>query len=314
MTPVDYILGYFLDLAFGDPEVIPHPVRGIGKLVDFLYAKFKKDRSDRFLAILSGVIIWLITVASTGFAVSLLLALSRLIGESAAHLVTIYLIYSVLATRSLHVESSRVFEALKSGDIDKARAALSKIVSRDTKDLSEESILKALLETVSENIVDGIASPLFYLILGGPVIAWMYKAANTLDSMLGYKNREYIYTGKFSARADDALNYVPARVAGLFMLFSSFLLKMEWKRGWKTWLRDAGKHASPNAGIPEAVLAGTLGIQLGGIGSYFGKIVEKPTLGDPENQLKLEHYQEAIKLLYLTSFMLFFAGLAFIMV
>ncbi len=314
MTPLDYVCGYILDLAIGDPTFLPHPVRGIGKLIERLVSVFKENTSDSFLLLLGGAVTWFTTIAVTGFSVALLLQLAESAGSHVVHIVTIYLVYAVLATRCLHVESARVFAALERRDIEKARFILRNIVSRDTEGLSEEGILKALLETVSENIVDGVASPLFYLVLGGPVLAWMYKAANTLDSMVGYKNERYAYFGKFSAKADDALNYIPARITGLFMLFSCYLINLDWKRGWKMWLRDASKHASPNAGIPEAVLAGALGIQLGGSGSYFGKRVDKPHLGDACNSIRLEHYRKSIRLLYITSLTLFFAGFAIIVI
>ncbi len=314
MTPLDYISGYFLDLLFGDPDFLPHPVRAIGKLIEVLVARFQKDSSKRLQGIVAGAVVWLTTVSVTGFVVALMLSAAAGLGKICFHLLSIYLVYAVLATRCLHAESHKVFYFLESSDIIAARASLKNIVTRDTENMSEESVLRALLETVSENIVDGIGSPLFYLVVGGPPIAWMYKASNTLDSMIGYKTTKYLYLGKFSARADDLLNYVPARITGLFMLLSSALLRYDWKNGLKTWLRDARKHSSPNAGIPEAILAGSLGIQLGGVGSYFGKTVSKPTLGDPQTTIKTVHYKKAIKLLYLTSLLLFFAGLITIMI
>ncbi len=314
MTPLDYITGYFLDVILGDPQSLPHPVRSIGKLIDWLISRFQKDSQDTFASFVGGIIIWFTTVAATGFSVAFLLSLSGAVGEAVKHLITIYLVYAVLATRCLHVETLKVFDYLEKGNIRRARVALKNVVSRDTENLSEEEILKALLETVSENIVDGIASPLFYLVLGGPIIAWMYKAANTLDSMIGYKTEEFLHLGKFSAKADDVLNFVPARITGCAMVLSSYWLKLDWKRGLSTWLRDASNHASPNAGIPEAVLAGVLQIQLGGRGSYFGKTMDKATLGEPLNRVESKHYKKAIKLLYLSSFTLFFAGFLFIVV
>ncbi len=314
MAPVEYIGGYLLDLLIGDPRFFPHPVKAIGRLIDWLVRRFEREPVDRSFLLLAGAVIWLTTVAATGFAVAFILGLAASAGKTCMHMAGIYLVYAVVATRCLHVESNEVFRALESGDLDRARESLKNLVSRDTDNLSEESVLKALLETVSENIVDGIGSPLFYLVAGGTVTAWMYKASSTLDSMVGYRNKKYLYLGRFSARADDVLNYIPARITGLFMLVSSIILRYDWKNALKAWIRDAHRHPSPNAGIPEALLAGSLGIQLGGPSTYFGKTVDKPTLGDAQTGIKPEHYRKAVRLLYLTSLLLFFAGLITIVI
>lgn len=308
MYPLDYILGYVLDLSLGDPPSWPHPVRWIGNEIDFLLLKIKSFFPQGKQQVWGGILLWFAVVTSTGLTVYLVSVLSWKIGRFPGHLVTIYLVYGVLATRSLHDESARVFRLLESGDLIQARARLKYLVSRNTEHLSESQIMKALLETISENINDGIVAPMFYLVLGGPVLAWMYKAASTLDSMVGYKNEEFLLLGKFSARADDILNYFPARISGLGMILASFLCGLDWANGWRIWKRDSKKHASPNAGIPEAVLAGALGVQLGGPGSYFGKLVDKTTLGDSMHNIDCNHYNITIRILYVTSLILFFAG------
>ncbi len=208
---------------------------------------------------------------------------ARLFGN----LALIWLAYSTLATRSLHKESSQVAEALRTGDLALARARLSFIVSRDTSQLDRDAVLRALVETVSENICDAIVAPLFYLAFFGPVGALVYKAINTMDSMVGYKNERYRYFGSFAARADDVANWVPARISGWLLVGASACMGMDWRAAANIMMRDAPKMKSPNAGYPEAAAAGALGVQLGGASFYFGQPVEKPLLGEPVNQITL---------------------------
>ncbi len=298
---------YILDLLAGDPEWFPHPIRWIGQAIFRLENLLYDAKATPLLQRLSGMFLWLIVVAAVVCSSILLIQIARSAGWIFADLVMIWLGYTTLATRSLHREASNTALALRQGDIDLARQRLSRIVSRDTSHLDEAGILRALIETVSENISDGIVAPLFYLALFGPVGAMAYKAINTMDSMLGYLNDRYRYFGWFSARADDVANFVPARLSGWLMVGASACIGMDWRKARQTMLRDAGKMKSPNAGYPESAAAGALGIELGGINVYFGEAVEKPRLGEPLHAITLETYGIMIRLMYITS------GLAFLM-
>jgi adenosylcobinamide-phosphate synthase len=257
--------------------------------------------------LLSGFALWIIVIAVVVCAAKAFIAISCFAGSIFRNLALIWLAYSTLATRSLHKESSHVAQALRTGDLALARARLSFIVSRETSQLDRDAILRALVETVSENISDAIVAPLFYLALFGPVGALAYKAINTMDSMLGYKNERYRYFGRFAARADDLANWVPARISGWLLVAASTCLGMDWRAAANIMMRDAPKMKSPNAGYPEAATAGALGVQLGGPSFYFGARVEKPLLGEPINRITLETYSRTIRLMYLSS------GLAFLM-
>jgi adenosylcobinamide-phosphate synthase len=206
-----------------------------------------------------------------------------------------------LALRSLHLESKTVIEALEEGDLGAARSALSMIVGRETAQLDEEGILRATIETVAENASDGVIAPLFYLSLGGPVAALLYKAANTLDSMVGYKNERYLQFGRVAAQLDDLLNWIPARLTGLLLIAAAGLTGLNSRSAWRIMWRDARLHASPNAGWPEAAVAGALNLKLGGDAVYFGQRIEKPTFGDGGVSITIGHYRQMIRLLYVAS-------------
>jgi adenosylcobinamide-phosphate synthase len=305
--PWHLVSAYLLDLAAGDPHWMPHPVRWIGRLIarteNVLYVKSAPPVFMLFL----GFALWIIVIAVVVCAAKLFIAIFCFAGSMFGNLALIWLAYSTLATRSLHNESSHVAEALRTGDLALARARLSFIVSRETSQLDPDAILRALLETVSENISDAIVAPLFYMAFFGPVGALAYKAINTMDSMLGYKNERYIYFGRFAARADDLANWVPARISGWLLVGASICMGMDWRAAANIMKRDAPKMKSPNAGYPEAATAGALGVQLGGTNYYFGQPVEKPLLGEPINRITLETYGRTIRLMYLSS------GLAFLM-
>jgi adenosylcobinamide-phosphate synthase len=255
----------------------------------------------------SGFALWVIVIAVVLCATKVLIAVTHAVGPVIGNLTLIWLAYSTLATRSLHMESSHVADALRMGDLALARTRLSYIVSRDTAQLDRDAVLRALVETVSENISDAIVAPLFYLALFGPLGALVYKAINTMDSMLGYKNERYRFFGSFAARADDVANWVPARISGWLLVGAAACMGKDWRAAAKVMMRDARKMKSPNAGYPEAAAAGTLGVQLGGTSYYFGAPVEKPLLGDPINPITLETYDRMIRLMYLSS------GLGFVM-
>jgi adenosylcobinamide-phosphate synthase len=214
---------------------------------------------------------------------------------------SIFLGYTALATRDLHVETGKVLQALAAGNTPRAREELSLLVGRDTTHLDEPEILRALVETIAENTSDGVIAPLFYLGLGGPPLALTYKAINTLDSMVGYKNERYRNLGWASAKLDDAANFIPARLSGLIIVLTSFLLRKPWRNSLAILWRDRRKHESPNSAWPEAAMAGALGVQLGGLNSYFGQPSLKPFIGDRKKEIDRTDVRESWKVLYLSS-------------
>jgi len=301
-----YILltAVLLDLLLGDPRWLPHPVVGIGHMVSILEKVLRRLAKNERL----GGILLLITVVGSAASITLLLVK----GAYAQHpylgfAVSAWLSYTCLAARSLHAESKLVADRLEAGDLAGAREFLSRIVGRDTGNLDEPEIWRALVETVAENTSDGVIAPLFYLMLGGPVLGLAYKAVNTLDSMVGYKNERYLRFGWASARFDDLANWLPARLTGLLMVTVAPLLGLSGKSAFRIMSRDGRNHSSPNSGIPEAAAAGSLGVRLGGANSYFGAIVEKPTIGDPLRELSRDSYRGAIRLMYGTAMLMLVA-------
>jgi adenosylcobinamide-phosphate synthase len=300
----EVLIAFGLDLLFGDPEYKLHPVRVIGYAVNFFEPRFRKlGRHQR----LNGTLFALFIVAlSVLFVYALLFAasfLDRLFGIAFIEkIVSIFFIYSSISLKDLKKKAYAVVKTLKTNDIVSARKKLALIVGRDTKRLSRPEIVRALVETVSENIVDGIMAPLCYAFSGGPLMAVAYKSINTLDSMVGYKNKRYLLFGWAGARFDDVANFIPARIAGLFMPLASFFTLKNGARSLETVLRDGGKNPSPNSGIPEAAAAGALGVRLGGVNYYRGKRTRKPYLGEKIRPLSLGHVRDAIRIAYATSF------------
>ncbi len=278
--PVVILFAYFLDLFIGDPEGWPHPVRWVGRLIASLERALRpRARSPRALR-LAGAALAVITVAVVYVSAAVALELARRYSTPVFYLLCTYIVWTSLAITSLETEALRVTRALEEMGLAQARAALARIVGRDTAELSEGDVLKATVETVSENTSDGIVAPLFYLAIGGPALMIAFKAVNTLDSMVGYKNERYIDFGRFSARLDDAANYVPARLTAALMVFAAFILRYNWRRSLRVIAADSRAHASPNAGWPEAAVAGALGIRLGGGARYNGVWSPKPVIGD----------------------------------
>ena len=304
--PWHLVSAYLLDLLIGDPEWLPHPVRWIGRAIARLECLLYDSASSALLLRVLGAALWMFVIALVVGVSVLLIGTSQLIGRFVGDVVLVWLAFTTLATRSLHRESCLVARALRDRKLDLARARVSRIVSRDTSVLDEAGILRALVETVSENISDGIVAPLLYLSLFGPVGALAYKAVNTMDSMLGYMNERYRYFGWFPARADDIANWVPARISGWLVVGASACLGWDWRVSRKIMQRDAGKMKSPNAGYPEAAAAGALGIQLGGTNIYFGQPVDKPRLGDALSPISMDTCTRMIRLMYLTSGLAFF--------
>jgi adenosylcobinamide-phosphate synthase len=293
------VLGAFgLDLVFGEPRYFTHPVVWIGRLVErlelVLAALFVRGRP-------TGVLLVLLTLLISGGVAWGLLALAGALHPVLKTAVSVWMAYTTLALHSLHRESQEVVRLLESGDLEEARRSLALIVSRQTSGLDEEQILKACIETVAENTSDAVVGPLFYLFLGGPVLAILYKTASTLDSMVGYINDRYRELGWASARLDDLINLIPARLTGILMVLAAAPLGLNAWGSLKIMLRDARKHKSPNAGFPEAAAAGALGVQLGGPAVYFGEGVEKATLGDADRPVTVARYRGMVRLMYLTS-------------
>jgi adenosylcobinamide-phosphate synthase len=302
------VFGAFgLDLLLGDPRGWPHPVVWIGRLIqrceNFWTACLGRSR-------LAGILLTLSTLLMTGGAAWGLLTLAGAVHPWLQIAAGLWLAWTCLALRSLHRESLEVVRHLEAGDLDAARRALSLIVGRDTAGLDEAGILRATIETVAENTSDGVVAPLFYLCLGGPVLGILFKAVSTLDSMVGYENECYREVGWASARLDDLLNLIPARLTGLLMILAAVFLRLNAWGALKIMRRDGRKPKSPNAGIPEAAVAGALDIRLGGPAVYFGKLVEKPALGDDDRPVRPAAYRGAVCLMYLAS--LFTLGLGLI--
>ena len=293
-------IAFVMDLIWGDPKGAPHPVRAMGMAATSLERITRKKTGNQKLA---GSITVLILVTGT-FAVSLsFLEIIRQMNSQLYFVMETILIYTTLATRSLYDESHPVRLALNHNDHDQARCYLQNIVGRDTQHLNRKQMTKATVETVSENTVDGVVAPLFYACIGGAPLALTYKCVNTLDSMFGYKNKKYIHFGWASARLDDVANWLPARLAGSLMVLASTLLGLNGKRAWTTMWQQGQNHLSPNAGIPEAVVAGALGIQLGGPQYYQGRMCDKPTIGEAFREIETEDIFRSHQILFATAFL-----------
>jgi len=301
------VFAYSADLVFGDPAWFPHPVRGVGKLITLL-KKYLRRGGNQENEKAKGIILFFLVV---GISCSLSFAALKLLtrwNSFLGDILWIYLGYTALATKDLGVEAREVFRKLKTGSLIGARQKLSRIVGRDTEGLSEEKIIVATVESVAESANDGIVAPLLYLCLGGPVLAIAYKAINTLDSMIGHKNDKYRDFGWFSARMDDAANFIPARLTGLLVSFSSLLTGMGFRNSFSTMIQDGRKQLSPNSGIPEAAMAGALGIRLGGCVSYDGEVLERPYLGKERKRPVPAQIKEAVKISFVSSVLALFLG------
>ena len=295
ITPYILISAVILDLLIGDPRWFPHPVVYMGRLIGVLEKALRRlVRNER----LGGVLLLVMTVSITcGVALAILkgaYAVSPYLG----FIVAVFLSWSCLAARSLHLESRLVADSLVEGDLASARKYLSCIVGRDTAELDEAEIWRATTETVAENTSDGVIAPLFCLMIGGPVLAIAYKAVNTLDSMVGYRNERYLRFGWASARFDDLANFIPARLTGLLMVAAAPLAGLSGCSAWRIMRRDGRNHSSPNSGIPEAAAAGALGVRLGGTNVYSGIRVAKPTIGDASQPLSFSAWRGSVRLMY----------------
>ena len=298
--PMGYLIliAYGLDLLIGDPPWLPHPVRAIAyfaKSGETFWRGFLQDQR------LAGVMTVISVLVGVGGAVFGLLELAGIMHPRVVDCLTIYLLYASLAARDLACHSRRVYKALASGDLVLARQQVAMIVGRETENLDETEVSRACVESVAENIVDGITAPLFWAALFGPLGAMLYKATNTMDSMFGYKNERYYEFGWAAARLDDLANYAPSRLSAVIVILAAVLLGHSPQRAFHVWRRDRRCHASPNSAQTEAAVAGALGIQLGGPSIYFGHVVNKPTIGDTNQPLTWRHILATNRLLRLTT-------------
>jgi len=287
-----------LDLVFGDPRWFPHPVRLLGRLIRALEGPARRAIEDARVA---GAVTALTVILTAALATALLVGIAGQIHPWLGDAVGIIILYTTIAAHDLAGHSLAVYRALVKFDLAEARRRVSWLVGRDTERLNEREVVRAAVESVAENTVDGIIAPLFYAALGGPVAAMAYKAINTLDSMIGYKSERYLDFGRASARIDDGANYLPARIAAPVLTAAAALLGFRARAAWEISQRDGRKHQSPNAGIAEAAVAGALGIRLGGVMQRRGRPVDLPELGDPVVPLDREHISAANRLMFMAT-------------
>ncbi len=311
LTALAVLGGFGLDLLLADPARMPHPVVYMGRAISALERALRRifpktaageRAAGRALAAALPLGTYLIAAAAC--------ALAARMAPALGFALELLWCWQALALRGLADESRKVYTPLAQGDLPAARRAVSRIVGRDTAALSAEGVAKAAVETVAENFSDGVAAPLFYLLLGGAPLGLAYKAVNTMDSMVGYKNERYINFGRAAAKLDDAANYIPARLAALLWIAASALAGFDGKNAWRIWRRDRRCHASPNSAQTEAACAGALGIRLAGPAWYFGEYYDKPTIGDPLRPVQPEDILRAGRILYLAGFLALAVGLA----
>lgn len=331
------IAGFLLDFILGDPPWLYHPVRLIGKEISLLERLLRRPepafseevrsgrtqkcgsgkgqafqtasgqqqtekRTGRQCA--AGALLWFCVAVPAFFVPLGLLIFARRLHPALEFGLETFWCYQILAARCLCKESGRVYDRLRKGDLAGARKAVSMIVGRDTENLSREGVTRAAVETVAENTSDGVTAPLLYMLIGGAPLGFLYKAVNTMDSMLGYKNCKYLYFGRFPAKMDDIFNYIPARITALFMIAGAYLCRLDGKNAWKIYRRDRRKHASPNAAQTESVCAGALRVQLAGDAVYFGKVHKKEFIGDSLRPIEPEDIRRAGRLMYGTAFLM----------
>lgn len=307
---------FVMDLIFGDPHFLWHPVRGIGSIISGVERILRKvlrisaeREADRNKKLAAGVLLVVVTLVFSAGVPLLLLVITQCIHPAVRTFLECVMCYQLLAMKSLKVESMKVYHALKEKGIAEARTAVSMIVGRDVEKLNEEGVIKATVETIAENTSDGVIAPLLYMLVFGCLGGFFYKAVNTMDSMVGYKNDRYIYLGRPAAKLDDVMNFIPARVAAILMILASFMLGFQGKNAWKIYKRDRYCHASPNSAQIESVCAGALGIRLAGDAWYFGQLYQKPYIGDGLRQVELEDIPRTVRLMYGTSFLTLGIGL-----
>lgn len=296
------IAGFILDLLLGDPNVSFHPVVLIGKLISACEKRLREFLPKTEVGEKLGGLLLLIIVGAISFLVPLaiLLGVGRVSSKGRIAL-EIIMVWLILSCKTLGKEAMLVHQKVEQRDLEGSRRQIARIVGRDTRSLSIKEIIKACIETVAESTSDGIIGPMAAIAIGGAPLGFLYKAVNTLDSMVGYRNERYRFFGTASARGDDLLNLVPSRLTALIMVASAYVLRLDGASALAMWRRDGRKHLSPNSGNPEAACAGALGVQLGGDAYYFGKRYEKATLGDNKREVEPEDIKRAVRLMYLTS-------------
>lgn len=307
-----FIAGFVLDLLIGDPHFIPHPVRLIGSLISFLDKRLNCDDgyniSEKKINLIKykrGMLLAFTVIFAT-FAISVIIIVAAYsINLYAGVIAEAVMTWQILATKCLRVESMRVYDALRTDGVDAGRRAVSMIVGRDTSVLDAAGVTRAAVETIAENTSDGVIAPMLYTAIGGPVLGFVYKAVNTMDSMLGYKNDKYMYFGRFAARLDDVVNFIPARISAYLMIAAAFIggRQFDGKNAYRIFKRDRFNHASPNSAQTESVCAGALRVQLAGDAVYFGKIVKKKYIGDGLREIEYEDIKRANRLMYITAFL-----------
>ena len=312
MTVWAVLGGFVLDALFGDPAWLPHPVvymgKAISKLEKFLRPRLPKTPQGELLG--GAIVAFCLPVGTfllTGLVCWGAARLHPLLGLA----VQMFWCGQALAARGLVQESTNVYKELKKPDLPGARKAVSRIVGRDTAELTAEGVTKAAVETVAENASDGVIAPLLYMLMGGAPLALTYKAINTMDSMLGYKNEKYLYFGRIPAKLDDAANYLPSRLAALLWVAAAAFTHNDAKGAWKIWRRDRRNHASPNSAQTESACAGALGVQLAGPAYYFGEYYAKPTIGDALRPIEPEDILRANQMMYVASSFALAWGCAF---
>ena len=307
-----FIAGFVLDLLIGDPHFIPHPVRLIGSLISFCDKRLNCDAgyniSEKKLNLMKykrGMLLAFTVIIAT-FAMSVIIIVAAYsINLYAGIIAEAVMTWQILATKCLRVESMRVYDALRTDGVDAGRRAVSMIVGRDTSVLDAAGVTRAAVETIAENTSDGVIAPMLYTAIGGPVLGFVYKAVNTMDSMLGYKNDKYMYFGRFAARLDDVVNFIPARISAYLMIAAAFIggRHFDGKNAYRIFKRDRFNHASPNSAQTESVCAGALRVQLAGDAVYFGKLVKKKYIGDGLREIEYEDIKRANRLMYITAFL-----------
>lgn len=307
-----FIAGFLLDLLIGDPHFIPHPVRLIGSLISFLDKRLNCDAkyniSEKKLNLIKykrGMLLVFAVIFATFTMSVIIIVAAYSINLYAGVIAEAVMTWQILATKCLRVESMRVYDALRTDGVDAGRRAVSMIVGRDTSVLDAAGVTRAAVETIAENTSDGVIAPMLYTAIGGPVLGFVYKAVNTMDSMIGYKNDKYMYFGRFAARLDDVVNFIPARISAYMMIVAAFIggRQFDGQNAYRIFKRDRFNHASPNSAQTESVCAGALRVQLAGDAVYFGKLVKKKYIGDGLREIEYEDIKRANRLMYITAFL-----------
>lgn len=309
-TGLTALLAFAIDTIIGDPYTKFHPVALMGKAIDILDKYLRRDKSGEPEKLVSGFLLTAIMLASCYWLTKLLLEIMTLLHVPywADMLIQAAVLSFMISPKSLAKAGNDIYAELVKPDLAAARRKVNFIVSRDADRMNERDIARAAIETVAENTVDGIIAPFFFFFIGGLPLAVMYRAANTMDAMIGYKNDKYLHFGRTAARVDDVLNFIPARITGFLLVFTAFICRFDWKNALKMMLRDAKKHPSPNGGWTEATTAGALGIQLGGINYYFGRQTFRAHMGDPQHELEPKYIKQTIKMMYTVSVLFVILG------